>query len=135
MLKKSKISLTLYIRDNFELILFALAYFLLSINVLYERVIFIQDYLSIIKAISLSLFILQILLSLSKKRYALGFSNPNMLAMHPKRERLALKLLHCYPLFRLVMILKEKEKRNPISILDAPIFLPTRTRYIDTRKN
>lgn len=70
MLKKSKISLTLYIRDNFELILFALAYFLLSISVLYERVIFIQDYLSIIKAISLSLFVLQILLNLSKKRYA-----------------------------------------------------------------
>lgn len=31
------------------------------------------------------------------------------ISLLPKRERLALKLLHCYPLFRLVMIIREKK--------------------------
>lgn len=43
------------------------------------------------------------LLSLIKEQ-----SKKTKIALLPKRERLALKLLHCYPLFRLVMILREK---------------------------
>ena len=44
------------------------------------------------------------LLSLIKEQ-----SKKTKIALLPKRERLALKLLHCYPLFRLVISIREKK--------------------------
>lgn len=43
------------------------------------------------------------LLSLIKEQ-----SKKTKISLLPKRERLALKLLHCYPLFKLTMIIREK---------------------------